>query len=164
MLFSFSREEMKFLLLLLLIPVKLLASTHFISTNLYIVENKRVYSVNTYGKMSEKFFNFLTSSVEEPLHVYSKNFSSIRFIDFYVPNKIGAKQIIVVGFNDKTIKKIKVKKYFNFESQNIDKDKVFSVNFLQQLQDKNKLALIPQTELKDNEEYYSEYIYQVSSR
>lgn len=153
---------MKYLFLLLLIPAKLFSASHFISTNLYIVENKRVYPVNTYGKMSEKFFHMLSDSAEEPLHVYKKNFSSIRYIDFYIPNKLGANQIIVVGFNNKTIKKFKVKHYFNFNNVDGDKGKVFSLNSLRKLETKNALVLVPKTDLHDNEELYSEYVYQVS--
>lgn len=108
--------------------------------------------------MTDKFFNFLDDN--DPLSVFKDQFSSIKYIDFYVPNRVNSFQTIVIVFKDKTIKKIKVKNYFNFQNKSEKTNVIFSMDSLNQMKDKTEFVY-KYNDLHDHE-IFSQYIHTVS--
>lgn len=127
---------MKYILLLLLFLPLLAHSAarknHYIALNIYIIEDGQKYPLYETQKMYKKFYDLLTSD-DEIFADYKNKFYDLKYIEVFIPNKVGEIQSLIIGFRNKTeIHRTYVKgNFFMFTMfYTVNDNKFFSYEFL----------------------------------
>lgn len=114
------------------------ATSHFITTNVYIIDRGTTYQLCETEKMSKKFFELCATS-GDAFFQFKNKFEQIDSISIYVPNNPFKTQTIVLNFyGSKKSEKIKTN-FFSFSTDpqtNPRYAKILDNSYLAALNDK----------------------------
>ena len=109
------------------------ATSHFIATNVYVIDQGAMYQLYETEHMSKKFFELCASSQGDAFAPFENQFEQINSIAIYVPNNPFKTQTVVLNFvGRKKQKKIKTN-FFSFTADpKTDRryTKIFDDNYL----------------------------------
>lgn len=110
------------------------ATSHFIATNIYVVDDSVTYPMYSTQKMSKKFYGLMAEG-----DALFKNypFDMIRSITVYIPNDATKSQTVVIGFKNKTVKTFD-SNFFSFSAMSPMTSKIFSNEYIALLGQRNK--------------------------
>jgi len=124
-------KSLLIILAMLVAPYEIYGATsHFIDTNVYVVDGPNTYSLYESQKMSKKFFDIMSKDDKVFKHY---KFNQISFVNVYIPNNHDKKQRIVIGLTNKKLNVVD-SNFFSFYAPTTKRDqRIFGDNVLASL-------------------------------
>jgi hypothetical protein len=110
------------------------ATSHFIATNVFVIDDGAQYRLYQTEKMNKKFFELCASSQGDTFARFQNQFENIKAITIYIPNNPNKTQTIVFQFYGKKTRVVKTN-FFDFPTDT-KLTKIFNDKYLAMLNDK----------------------------